>query len=108
MIIKKKMDQRPIVNTRKDSPTTVPVPSNNAITLSPGSAHHFVTPDGCMQVRLHVSACEPGDELKVVVTANESDGNFAVTTLQYPVQDEHYGTELDVTSEYRDLYKEYI
>ena len=106
--IKRKMDQRPIVNTLREAPKTVLAPPNNAIELAPSSSHQFVAPAGCTHIRMHISGNEPGDELRVAVTASDPSDNLSVTALQYDLPTEHHGKDLDVVIDYHEMYKKYL
>ena len=108
LAIKKKMDQRPVVNTLRENPEAVLTPPNNAMELTSCSAHQFVAPVGSTHIRMHISSKEPGDDIKISVAANNPSDNLSITALRYDLPTVHHNKDLDVTADYHDMYKEYI
>lgn len=103
MELKKKLDLRPIVNTRHSQNKEIELPLNAAISVSGESRVTYRLPAETHRLQLNLSTQEVQDEIQVKIH-NEQDQFIQLEVSSYAIKPNHYSTSLDTTADYHRLY----
>lgn len=102
--IKAKLDMRPVVNSLDCTTHTDRLSLGSAVSISHHSTAQYHFPSGTHRVELHLSTREPLDEVQITIQ-NKGSHPARIISTSYTVVPYDYPTELDVTTDYHQLYK---
>lgn len=102
--IKALLDMRPVVNNLNDLSYEKPLSINSSESITYPGTVKYNLPTGARRIELHLSSREPMDKVHITVH-NKGLHPARISITRYCVECNEYPAKLDVTSDYRKLYK---